>query len=86
MEYRPLPIGISDLAEMIQKKFYSLIRHIEFKVAKDIDDIDSTTDEALRQIAEKKCDVELRNDGYKHVSCYGIDDVDLWADQCRFLS
>lgn len=45
---------------------------IEFKVAKDIDDMESMADEALKQIAEKKYDVELRNDGYKHVSCYGI--------------
>ncbi len=45
---------------------------IEFKVAKDIDDMEAKADEALRQIAEKKYDVELRNDGYKYVSCYGI--------------
>lgn len=45
---------------------------IEFKVAKDIDDMDAKADEALRQIEEKKYDVELRNDGYKYVSCYGI--------------
>ncbi len=45
---------------------------IEFKVAKDIDDMESMADEALRQIAEKQYDAELRNDGYKYVSCYGI--------------
>ncbi|MDE6619147.1 MAG: ATP-binding protein [Lachnospiraceae bacterium] len=45
---------------------------VEFKVAKDIDDMESKADEALKQIEEKKYDVELRNDGYKHVSCYGI--------------
>lgn len=45
---------------------------IEFKVAKDIDDMDAKADEALRQIEEKKYDDELRNDGYKYVSCYGI--------------
>ncbi len=45
---------------------------VEFKVAKDIDDMASKAEEALRQIAEKQYDVELRNDGYKYVSCYGI--------------
>jgi len=45
---------------------------IEFKVAKDIDDMGKMADEALRQIAEKRYDAELRNDGYKSVSCYGI--------------
>ncbi len=45
---------------------------IEFKVAKDIDDMDAMADEALKQIEEKQYDVELRNDGYKYVSCYGI--------------
>lgn len=45
---------------------------IEFKVAKDIDDMGAMADEALRQIAEKQYDAELRNDGYKYVGCYGI--------------
>lgn len=45
---------------------------IEFKVAKDIDDMGAMADEALRQIEEKQYDAELRNDGYKYVSCYGI--------------
>ena len=44
---------------------------IEFKAAKDVDDMEQMADEALRQIAEKKYDSELRNDGYKYVSCYG---------------
>lgn len=45
---------------------------VEFKVAKNIDDMEIMADEALKQIAEKEYDVELRNDGYKYVSCYGI--------------
>lgn len=45
---------------------------IEFKVADDIDGMEAKADEALQQIAEKKYDTELRNDGYKYVSCYGI--------------
>lgn len=45
---------------------------VEFKVAKDIDDMGAKADEALRQIVEKQYDAELRNDGYKYVSCYGI--------------
>lgn len=48
MDYRPLPIGISDFAEMIQKDFYY---------------VDKT---------DKKYDTDLRNDGYKYVSYYGI--------------
>mgnify|MGYP002508741630 CR=1 FL=1 len=44
----------------------------EFKVARDIEDMEAKADEALRQIEEKKYDMELRNDGYKCVSCYGI--------------
>ncbi len=29
-------------------------------------------EEALCQIAKRQYDAALRNDGYKHVSCYGI--------------
>lgn len=45
---------------------------VEFKVAKDIDDMAAKAEEALRQITEKRYDAALRNDGYKYVSCYGI--------------
>ena len=45
---------------------------IEFKVAKDFGQLDERADEALRQIADRQYDMELRNDGYKCISYYGI--------------
>ena len=45
---------------------------IEFKVTKDIDEMDAKADEAIQQIEDKKYDVVLKNDGYKYVSYYGI--------------
>lgn len=36
------------------------------------DEMDAKADEAIRQIEEKKYDMELKNDGYKYVSHYGI--------------
>ena len=45
---------------------------IEFKVTKDIDEMDAKADEAIRQIEDKKYDMELKNDGYKYVNYYGI--------------
>lgn len=45
---------------------------IEFKVTREIDRMDEKAEEAIRQIEEKKYDAELRNDGYKYVSYYGI--------------
>jgi len=45
---------------------------IEFKVAKDFGQLDERADEALRQIADRRYDMELRNDGYKCISYYGI--------------
>lgn len=45
---------------------------VEFKVTKDFDELDKKADEALRQIADRKYDMDLRNDGYKRISYYGI--------------
>ncbi len=45
---------------------------VEFKVAKDIDDMDQKADEAIQQIEDKNYDMDLKNDGYKYVSYYGI--------------
>jgi hypothetical protein len=45
---------------------------VEFKVAKDIDDMDKKADEAIQQIEDKNYDRDLRNDGYKYVSYFGI--------------
>ncbi len=45
---------------------------IEFKVIKNIDEINQKADEAIQQIEDKKYGMELRKDGYKHISYYGI--------------
>lgn len=45
---------------------------VEFKVAKDLDDMNQKADEAIQQIEDKKYDMDLKNDGYKYVSYYGI--------------
>lgn len=45
---------------------------VEFKVTKDFDELDGKADEALRQIADRGYDMDLRNDGYKYISYYGI--------------
>lgn len=45
---------------------------IEFKVTKDIDEMDAKAEEALQQIENKKYDMELKNNGYRCISYYGI--------------
>ena len=45
---------------------------IEFKTTKDFEELDQKADEAIRQIVDRKYDAELRNDGYKYISYYGI--------------
>lgn len=45
---------------------------MEFKVTKVIGEMDAKAEEAIRQIEEKKYDLDLRKDGYRYVSYYGI--------------
>lgn len=45
---------------------------VEFKVAKNMDELDAKAEDAIRQIEEKQYDMDLKNDGYKYVSYYGI--------------
>ena len=45
---------------------------IEFKTTKDFDELDQKADEAIQQIIDRQYEVELRNDGYKYISYYGI--------------
>ena len=45
---------------------------LEFKVAKTFDDLEKRADDALRQIDEKKYEMELKDDGYKNIIKYGI--------------
>lgn len=45
---------------------------IEVKVSKSIDDLETDAELALKQIDEKGYREELRTEGYKKISCYGI--------------
>lgn len=45
---------------------------IEFKVTKDFEELHKKADEAIQQIMDRKYDIELRNDGYKYISYYGV--------------
>ena len=45
---------------------------LELKVAKTFDDLEKRADDALKQIEEKKYEMELRDDGYKNIIKYGI--------------
>lgn len=54
---------------MIQKEFYYVDKT---PMIKDLLDNKTKSDEAIRQIEDKKYDMELRNNGYKYISYYGI--------------
>ena len=45
---------------------------MELKVAKTFDDLEAGCDEALRQIEERQYDTELKKDGYRNITKYGI--------------
>ena len=45
---------------------------IEFKVAKNIDDLEEKAEEAIKQIEDKGYDMELKSEGYKKIIKYGI--------------
>lgn len=45
---------------------------IEFKVAKNIDELEEKAEEAIKQIENKGYDMELRSEGYKNIIKYGI--------------
>ena len=45
---------------------------IEFKIAKDIDDLEKRAEDALNQIKEKGYDMELKSEWYKNIIRYGI--------------
>lgn len=63
--------GRSDLfVKPIRKSREAFI--IEFKVAKRISEMEAKAEEALQQIADMRYDKELWNEGYDHISCYGI--------------
>jgi Protein of unknown function (DUF1703). len=54
----------------IRKKREAFI--IEFKVAKRISEMNVKAEEALRQIMDRRYHRELWNEGYDHITGYGI--------------
>ena len=63
--------GLSDLlVKPVRRSREAFV--IEFKVTKDFDELDQKADEAIQQIVDRQYEVELRNDGYKYISYYGI--------------
>jgi hypothetical protein len=63
--------GRSDLfIKSVSKRGVATV--IEFKIAKDIDELEKIADDALNQIKEKGYDLELKIEGYKNIIKYGI--------------
>ncbi|MBC2455736.1 AAA family ATPase [Clostridium beijerinckii] len=63
--------GRSDLfIKSVSKRGVAIV--IEFKIAKNIDDLEKRADDALKQIQDKGYDMELRSEGYKNIIKYGI--------------
>ncbi len=63
--------GRSDLfIKSVSKRGVAIV--IEFKIAKDIDDLEKRAEDALKQINKKGYDMELRSEGYKNIIKYGI--------------
>ncbi|MGL6106319.1 PD-(D/E)XK nuclease domain-containing protein, partial [Romboutsia sp.] len=63
--------GRSDLfVRAVSKRGIAIV--IEFKIAKHIDDLEKRAEDAIKQIEDKKYDMELRSEGYKNIIKYGI--------------
>ena len=63
--------GRSDIfIKSVSKRGIAIV--IEFKIAKDIDDLEKRAEDAIKQIENKKYDMELRSEGYKNIVKYGI--------------
>ena len=63
--------GRSDLfIKSVSKRGVAIV--IEFKIAKNIDDLEKRAYDALKQIKEKGYDMEHRSEGYKNIIKYGI--------------
>ena len=63
--------GRSDLfIKSVSKRGVAIV--IEFKIAKNIDDLEKRADDALKQIQDRGYDMELRSEGYKNIVRYGI--------------
>jgi len=63
--------GRSDLfIKSVSKRGVAIV--IEFKIAKNIDDLEKRAEDALEQIENKGYDMELKSAGYKNIIRYGI--------------
>ncbi len=63
--------GRSDLfIKSVSKRGVAIV--IEFKIAKNIDDLEKRADDALKQIKDRGYDMELKSEGYKNIIRYGI--------------
>ena len=63
--------GRSDIfIKSVSKRGIAIV--IEFKIAKNIDDLEKRAEDAIKQIENKKYDMELRSEGYKNIVKYGI--------------
>ena len=63
--------GRSDVfIKSVSKRGVAIV--IEFKIAKNIDDLEKRAHDALKQIEEKGYDMELRSEGYKNIIRYGM--------------
>jgi len=63
--------GRSDLfIKSVSKRGAAVV--IEFKIAKNIDDLEKRAEDALKQIKKKGYDMELKSEGYKNIIKYGI--------------
>jgi len=45
---------------------------IELKVSADIDSLEADAEKVVRQVYDRKYMDELRREGYKNITCYGI--------------
>lgn len=63
--------GRSDLfIKSVSRRGIAIV--VEFKIANNIDDLEKKADEAIKQIEDRKYEMELRSEGYKNIFKYGI--------------
>ena len=63
--------GRSDLfIKSVSRRGIAIV--VEFKIANNIDDLEKKAEEAIKQIEDRKYEMELRSEGYKNIFKYGI--------------
>ena len=63
--------GRSDLfIKSVSRRGIAIV--VEFKIANNIDDLEKKADEAIKQIEDRKYEMELKSEGYKNIFKYGI--------------